>query len=269
MNSRPRRPLRAPLAPVAGASLAVAGLAAVAEALPATSAIGPLRRATMPGLSGRGSSASVALTFDDGPDPASTPWFLDALDGLGWRATFFVLGVMARQAPRLVEEIEARGHEVALHGDRHVSHLLRRPSDIADDLSRASETVGGIVGHPLRWFRPPYGVATTSSLLAARRLGLSTVLWTAWGRDWRAQATPESVVADLERTGLGSGATLLLHDADCTSSPESWQATLGALDLLASWLDDRKLAVRTLSAHVDAERAAAPIADRTPGVPTL
>jgi peptidoglycan/xylan/chitin deacetylase (PgdA/CDA1 family) len=239
-----------------GTPLAFGAALACAEALPATSAIGPLRRALMPALSGRGSAASVALTFDDGPDPASTPQFLDALDRLGWRATFFLLGVMARQTPSLVEEIEARGHEVALHGDRHVSHLLRRPSDIADDLGRSAETVGGLIGHELRWFRPPYGVLTTSTLLAARRLGLSTVLWTAWGRDWRLEATPESVVADLEQTGLGPGATLLLHDADCTSSPESWRATLGALELLATRLEERHLAVRTLSAHLASSAAA-------------
>lgn len=258
------------LAPAIGGGPLAAGVAlVVAEALPATSAIGPLRRAVMPGLSGRGSSASVALTFDDGPDPASTPRFLDALDRLGWRATFFVLGVMARQAPDLVAEIEARGHEVALHGDRHTNHLLRRPADIADDLGRSAETVGGLVGHPLRWFRPPYGVLTTSTLLNASRLGLSTVLWTAWGRDWRRTATPESIVADLEQTGLGPGATLLLHDADCTSSPESWRASLGALELLAARLASRNLAVRTLSAHMAAESSADPSTARGPSVPGL
>jgi peptidoglycan/xylan/chitin deacetylase (PgdA/CDA1 family) len=234
--------LRPPL--LTGAALAFA------QAVPALSALGPLRRATMPRLAGRGSPASVALTFDDGPDPVSTPLFLDALERHGWRATFFVLGIMARQAPGLVREIEERGHEVALHGDRHVSHLLRSPADIADDLNRSAETVTGIVGHPPRWFRPPYGVLSATTLLSARRLGMTTVLWTAWGRDWRREATPATVVADLERTGLGPGATLLLHDADCTSAPEAWRATLGALDALAPLLAARELSPSTLSSHL-------------------
>ena len=62
------------------------------------------------------------------------------------------------------------------------------------------------------------------------------MLWTAWGRDWRADATPESVVGDV-LDGYVDGGTVLLHDSDCTSAPECWHATLGALPALASELD--------------------------------
>ena len=78
-----------------------------------------------PSLAGIGRPDHVALTFDDGPDPASTPLFLTELDRLGWKATFFLLGCMVRQAPSLAAELVAASHEVAVHGDRHDSHLRR------------------------------------------------------------------------------------------------------------------------------------------------
>jgi peptidoglycan/xylan/chitin deacetylase (PgdA/CDA1 family) len=80
------------------------------------------------------------------------------------------------------------------------------------------------------------------SYLAARRVGLRPVLWSAWGRDWRAAATPESIVRDLE-AGRPAGGTLLLHDSDEMSDPGSWRTTVAALPLLAERLAERRLTV--------------------------
>src|SRR5256885_637622 len=71
-----------------------------------------------------------------------------------------------------------------------------------------------------RFYRPPYGVLSAGALTAARRLGLTPVLWTCWGREWAAGATPRTVATTLTRN-LGGGATVLLHDSDCTSPPGS------------------------------------------------
>jgi peptidoglycan/xylan/chitin deacetylase (PgdA/CDA1 family) len=207
-----------------------------------------LRRRRMPVLAGVGAPGHVALTFDDGPDPRSTPAFLDVLARLRWRATFFMLGSMVARAPGLAAEVASAGHEVAVHGYRHRSQLLRFPGEIADDLERAVDTVAEASGRPPVWFRPPYGSLSTAGLLAVRRLRLRTVLWTAWGRDWRAEATPATVVADVVR-GLGPGATVLLHDSDCTSAPGAWRSALGALDGLAEVFEARGLTVGPLSDH--------------------
>lgn len=223
-------------------------LAVGLHAGPALTAIGPLRRRLLPGLAGQGAPDHVALTFDDGPDPASTPAFLEALDGLGWRATFFLLGEMAARARGLAAEVSAAGHEVALHGHRHRSHLWRRPAEVVEDLRRGHEIVGEATGGPLRWFRPPYGNLSGASLYGARALGLRTVLWTAWGRDWRRQATPASVAAEVSGA-LGPGATVLLHDSDCTSAPGSWRSALHALPILAEAFEARGLAVGPLGEH--------------------
>jgi peptidoglycan-N-acetylglucosamine deacetylase len=232
---------------MAAAGAAVAG-AAIVHLGPAVTSWRVLRCWAAPSLAGLGHHDHVALTFDDGPDPASTPAFLDELDRLGWRATFFALGSMVRRHPSLTAEIVARGHEIAVHGYEHRSHLRRPPGWIRDDVERARDLIAQTTETVPVWFRPPYGALSAGSLRAARGLGLRTVLWTAWGRDWRAQATPASVVADIGRD-LGPGATVLLHDSDCTSSPQSWRAALGALDGLAELLAARSMVVGPLAEH--------------------
>jgi peptidoglycan/xylan/chitin deacetylase (PgdA/CDA1 family) len=239
---------------LAGAAAAGA-LAGAVHAAPALCSVRALRCRLVPDLAGLGSASHVALTFDDGPDPASTPAFLDELDRLGWTATFFLLGSMTRKAPSLVAELVAAGHEVGVHGDEHHSMLERTPRAAAEDIRRGLWTVAEAAGVRPAWFRPPYGTLSTPALVAARRAELHTVLWTAWGRDWREQATPRSVVDDVDK-GLGPGATVLLHDSDCTSAPGAWRSALGALPLLAEVFEERGLSVGPLRDH--GIRAAAP-----------
>jgi peptidoglycan-N-acetylglucosamine deacetylase len=191
---------------------------------------------------------SVALTFDDGPDPASTPQFLSALDRLGWTATFFVLGDMVRAAPTLTQEIVAAGHEVAVHANQHRAHLWRRPDGVLDDVRRAVELIGDVTGVAPRWFRPPHGSMAGATMAAARQSQLTTVLWTTWGRDWTATATPDSVARNLRRH-LSGGSTMLLHDSSCTSANGAWRSALGALDVIARDVDAAGWRVVSLADH--------------------
>ncbi|HEV7686351.1 MAG TPA: polysaccharide deacetylase family protein, partial [Acidimicrobiia bacterium] len=162
--------------------------------------------------------------------------------------TFFMLGCMVERDPGLAGEVAAAGHEVALHGYDHVSHLRRAPGPVEDDLRRGFDVVADATGHAPVWFRPPYGHLSGGTCRAARRLGLRTVLWTAWGRDWTATATPASVVGHVARA-VGPGGTVLLHDSDCTSAPRSWRSALGALPGLADLFAARGLAVGPLGDH--------------------
>src|SRR3974390_2254622 len=101
-----------------GAVLAglTAGGVGMAPAGPGLTAIGPVRRRLFPQLAGLGRPDHVALTLDDGPDPASTPAFLDLLAARRLHATFFLLGSMVARAPQLAAEIAAAGPEIAVHG---------------------------------------------------------------------------------------------------------------------------------------------------------
>lgn len=150
------------------------------------------------------------------------------LDANGVRATFFLLGRMAEKHPEVARSVAAAGHEIAIHGYDHRLLIKRTPAETVEDLSRATAAITAVTGQEPRWWRPPYGVASTAALLGARRLGLTPVLWTAWGRDWTRSATPDSVFRAVRR-GLTGGGTILLHDSDHSAASRSWESTLGAL----------------------------------------
>ncbi|MFE9449537.1 polysaccharide deacetylase family protein [Streptomyces sp. NPDC006739] len=230
------------------AALAALPALVTAHAAPVVSTFGPLRNRCMPRLSGRGRPGHVALTFDDGPDPLSTPLFLRLLAERQVRATFFLLGREARRSPGLVREIAAAGHEIGIHGWLHRPLLLRGPRATYDDFARARDTVADLTGRRPSLFRPPYGVMSTAAHLAARRLGLTPVLWTSWGEDWTARATAGSVhrtvVSDLD-----GGGTILLHDSDCTSAPGAWRSALGALPRILDTCEQEGWEVGRLRDH--------------------
>ncbi|WP_030166893.1 polysaccharide deacetylase family protein [Streptomyces sp. NRRL S-813] len=246
------------------AALAALPVLAAAHVTPVVSTFGPLRNRALPRLSGRGRPDHVALTFDDGPDPGSTPHFLRLLARREVRATFFLLGAQAHRSPGLVREIAAAGHEVGIHGWLHRPLLLRGPRATYDDFARARDTVAAITGRQPTLFRPPYGVMSTAAHLAARRLGLTPVLWTCWGEDWTARATADSVHRTVTRD-LDGGGTILLHDSDCTSAPGAWHSTLGALPRILDTCAERGFEVGRMRDHGWPSRAAhrrEPLLDR-------
>ena len=229
---------------------AACGLAAlaVAQAGPGITGLGPVRRLLFPRLAGQGDPGHVALTFDDGPDPQATPLFLRTLADHQVRATFFLLGSMVERAPALAAEIVAAGHEVGVHGYDHRYLPARLPATVRSDLRRATEVISDVTGVRPTLFRPPYGVLSGPALRTARELGLTPVLWGAWGREWTPGATPESVLATLAGD-LAGGVTVLLHDSGCSSPPGSWQAGLGALRLLLAECRVRGLRVGPVGEH--------------------
>ncbi len=231
----------------AGAATGLGVLAAV-QALPALASVAPLRNRALPGLAGTGHPDHVALTFDDGPDPKSTPLFLEMLAKREVTATFFLLGFMLAKAPELAREIAAAGHEIALHGYTHRMLLLRGYASTRDDITRGHDLVAEVTGTAPRWYRPPYGVLTTSAQVTAQRLGMRTVLWTTWGRDWATTTTPDSVQSLVQRD-LHGGGTILLHDSDCTSKPEAWRSTLCAVPRLLDTINANGWRVGPLRDH--------------------
>jgi peptidoglycan/xylan/chitin deacetylase (PgdA/CDA1 family) len=233
---------------LAGRALAAAGGLAIAHAGPGITALRSVRTSLFPLLSGKALSDHVALTFDDGPDLEATPLFLKLLRERGLRATFFLLGSQVSKAPRLAADIADDGHEIGVHGWRHRYLPLRGPIATHDDLVAAKEIITATSGVNPWLFRPPYGVLSTAALISARRLGLTPVLWSAWGREWAPGSTPASVHATLAG-GLDGGATVLLHDSDCTSPAGSWRAALGALPRLLDECEQRGLQVGPLGEH--------------------
>jgi peptidoglycan-N-acetylglucosamine deacetylase len=205
------------------APFAIAAGAAAAWSLPAPAAHVP-RLAHALGIATTLVLPGPHLTFDDGPHPQATPLVLELLRERAVRATFFLVGEQVRRTGALRDEIEAAGHAVALHGDTHRG-LLRLPlRALRADLDRGEETVRPTVD----LHRAPYGAYSLPALYEVIGRGLNPLLWSRWGRDWRADATARQVARDVTRD-LRERDVLLLHDADDYSSPGSWRATVAAL----------------------------------------
>lgn len=236
-----RRALRAAL--LAGAA-ASAGLA-VAQAGPGITGIEGIRMRAFRRLAGQGNPSHVALTFDDGPDPATTPEFVKVLAERHVRATFFMLGSMVIRAPSLAAEIAAAGHEIGVHGFEHRYLIARTVRGVRSDLTQATDVIANATGVRPRLFRPPYGVLSGPALLTARELGLTPVLWGTWGKEWATGATAESVLRNL-LSGLEGGVTVLLHDSQ---PPGAWQAALGAVPPLLDECERRGLTVGPVGEH--------------------
>jgi peptidoglycan-N-acetylglucosamine deacetylase len=230
---------------VAGAAFGAAAALAVAQAGPGITGLEWVRRMGFKRLAGQGDPGHVALTFDDGPDPVSTPQFLEALADRGVKATFFMVGSMVVRSPGLAAEVAAAGHEIGVHGYEHRYLTMRWPHAVRADLTRATDVIGNATGVMPRLFRPPFGVLSGPSLLAVRELGLTPVLWGACGKEWTPGATAQSilrsVVGDLE-----GGVTVLLHDSQ---PPGIWQAVLAAVPLVLDECERRGLAVGPVGEH--------------------
>jgi peptidoglycan/xylan/chitin deacetylase (PgdA/CDA1 family) len=181
-----------------------------------------------------------ALTFDDGPHPQGTPAMLDILARERVRATFFLVGEQVLRNPALAREIVDAGHDVALHCHRHRNLLRLAPGQVRDDLARAEDCIVAHAGLSPRLYRPPYGVLNAAALRRARARGWRTLLWSDWGRDWEARATPASIAWRVTRDA-DDGAVLLLHDADDYSAPGSWRRTADALPRVLETLAQRGL----------------------------
>jgi peptidoglycan/xylan/chitin deacetylase (PgdA/CDA1 family) len=169
----------------------------------------------------------VALTFDDGPHPEGTPGVLARLESAGAKATFYLVGEQVERNPALAAEIAAAGHEVGVHGYRHTLLLRRAPSELRDDFDRAEAVIGEASGAESLSYRPPYGVFSLPGLRLARERW-RPLLWSHWGRDWEAGATPSSIAGRAGR-GLDPGAVILLHDSDAYNAAGSWRQTVAAL----------------------------------------
>jgi len=219
---------------------ALAGLAIGGYVLPGLAFYVPALRGALGVEDRTASGGGYALTFDDGPHAQGTPAVLDALAAAGARATFFLVGEQIRRNPALAGEIVAAGHEIGLHCDRHRNLLRLAPWQVRADIARALDTIEGASGRRVGLYRPPYGALNATALRVARGHGWRTLLWSHWGKDWQARATPEGIAARVTG-GAGEGSVLLLHDADDYSAPGSWRRTAAALPRVLDTLAERGL----------------------------
>jgi peptidoglycan/xylan/chitin deacetylase (PgdA/CDA1 family) len=160
----------------------------------------------------------LALTFDDGPNPAWTPRLLDLLASYDARATFFLIGSRAKVETRLVRRIVEGGHLIGNHTWSHPNLALTAVGRVREELKRTQEMLEQTAGAPVRFFRPPFGARRPAVLEIARELELTTVLWNAMTSDWK-EPSAARIADRISRTidGLerrGRAADIVLHDGN-------------------------------------------------------
>ena len=189
---------------------------------------------------------TVALTFDDGPDPVWTPQILDVLRKHQVHATFFVVGSAAIENPDLVRRIMAEGHEIGVHtlthADLGTADEWRRQLEVQG----AQDAIMGITGHAASLLRPPYSSGngavaggTWSAMQASADEGYLTVLSSLDSGDWRLPG-----VGEIERNLAPSGPqgqVVLMHDGGGDR-----EQTVAALDSALANFADKGFRVTTV-----------------------
>ncbi|WP_225849064.1 bifunctional polysaccharide deacetylase/glycosyltransferase family 2 protein [Streptomyces sp. HPF1205] len=215
---------------------------------PAVALGGPvIDSASVPARTARPRERTVALTFDDGPDPAWTPKILDVLRRHHVHATFFVVGTQVAAHPGLVRRILADGNEIGLHTFTHADLGSIPAWQRRLELREAQLAVAGATGRTTSLLRPPYSsvndALTDKDWTAVRSAGAAgylTVLSTLDSDDWKRPGA-DRILADATPRGT-AGQILLMHDAGGDRSQ-----TVAALDRLLPRLAARGMRVTTVS----------------------
>jgi peptidoglycan/xylan/chitin deacetylase (PgdA/CDA1 family) len=158
----------------------------------------------------------LALTFDDGPNPAWTPRLLDILAEHNVKATFFMVGRFVQAEPALVRRVAAAGHLIGNHSWSHPNLARSSSSRVEEELKQTLDMLQQILGKPVRFFRPPYGARRPFVLRSARDLGMIPVTWNAMTTDWSdpsGDKIASELIAKIERNALRRWASnIVLHD---------------------------------------------------------
>jgi peptidoglycan/xylan/chitin deacetylase (PgdA/CDA1 family) len=194
----------------------------------------------------------LAITFDDGPNPAITPKLLDLLAKHNARATFFLVGKFVRECPELTKEILARGHALGNHTDTHPNLFLCGRKKTEEELRRCTDAIRHAAGVEPRWFRPPFGFRSPWLHGIVERQKMQTVMWTLIPGDWRvkpaewliqrmnpiAEHARKKLPLDSGHTGGQGGDILCLHDGYHRQQNGDRARTVAALEYwLPRWSD--------------------------------
>jgi len=210
---------------------------------PRSTLLGPNLRHLPEAARARG---EIAITLDDGPDPAVTPLVLDILDRFGVRATFFCIGENARRHPDLCREVAHRGHGVENHSDRHRKTFpLLGPGGLREEILAAQRTLASLAGREPQCFRPPAGLRNPLLDPVLHGLALRHVSWTRRGFDTRTR-DPLRVLARLTKD-LAAGDILLLHDGHAARMGDGRPVVVETLPRLLEAVLARELKPATLA----------------------
>jgi peptidoglycan/xylan/chitin deacetylase (PgdA/CDA1 family) len=192
-----------------------------------------------------GVATGVAITIDDGPDPAVTPQVLSQLAEHQALATFFCVGARVERYADLAREIVRRGHAIENHSQRHRHNFsLLGPGGMSAEISRAQDSILRVTGSKPRFFRAPAGLRNPFLDPVLTRLQLRLASWTRRGFD-TVNANPDAVYRRLANP-LQDGDILLLHDGNAARGRGGKPVILEVLPRLLDALASKQLRPVTL-----------------------
>jgi peptidoglycan/xylan/chitin deacetylase (PgdA/CDA1 family) len=169
----------------------------------------------------------IAMTFDDGPSPETTPRLLDILKQRNIKATFFMIGQNAERNPTIVKRILAEGHEIGNHSWTHPQLSKLSDDRVTEEINKTQNAIKDASGYTPVLMRPPYGAITARQKeWIEKQFDLSVIIWSVDPFDWKRPGA--SVIEQRILAGARPGAIVLSHDIH-KQTVDAMPATLDAL----------------------------------------
>ena len=219
------------------------GIVALAHTLPAPFVLDAMAGDRALWHMPRSAPPTVYLTYDDGPNPTTTPDLLDLRSREGVHATFFLIDrhVTEETAP-IIQRMFADGHAVALHSATR-GYMLMAPSELARTLTAAADRIEALAGsRPCRAFRPHGGWRSGQMYAGLRQIDYRLVGWgwMLWDVDWFRPRTADRIVARIVWRAA-AGDIIVMHDGDESAPRKDQRQTVDATARLISALRARGL----------------------------
>jgi peptidoglycan-N-acetylglucosamine deacetylase len=200
---------------------------------------------------------TIYFTFDDGPNPATTPDLLDLLAREDVRATFFLIDrhITGETGP-LVRRMADEGHAVALHSHTR-AYMLMRADTFAGTLRRAADRIEQVSGRqPCAAFRPHAGWRTWQMYAGLKQIDYRMIGWSwmLWDWNWFRRRTAESVVHRIAPR-VSNGDIIVLHDGDESAPFKDQRHTIDAVAQLIPELRAKGFAFGTICDAIASRRA--------------
>ena len=153
---------------------------------------------------------TIALTFDDGPSPDTTPMLLDILSAYKVPASFCVLGSLVSTNEEILQRIVSLNCEIVNHSWNHENLTKYPEAEIEENIRRTDAEIFRACGVRTRFFRPPYGATNPPLMAVTQRLGKPQLLWMVDSEDWKLRNAPDIIPAVLH--AADNKAIVLMHD---------------------------------------------------------
>ena len=175
----------------------------------------------------------VSLTFDDGPNPKTTPLILDILKKYNAKATFFILGQNIAGNEDIIRRMVAEGHEVANHSWSHPNFKTLSPEQIKQEVEQTQSALEKITGRRPIMIRPPYGSVNQMVMDA---MNLPAMYWSVDSLDWKSR-DPKAIL-EVVKANTRPGSIILMHDIH--------QSTVDSMDSVLQHLQAQGYSLDTL-----------------------